>query len=174
MEVFVCFSAFFGAYKLMQVYDAKGGLTLKDVGHFYLNKYLRLAPMFYFVFFVGWALFPYMGTGPIWYSARAMYTECNDYWWAQVLFISNIYPYIQAPNYGCFFWSWIVICDMQLTLLVPIFVLAYKKGGKLGGRLLCAATIVQNITLAFFIVFKYGIRAGPLAEENWYLFAYLI
>lgn len=25
-----------------------------------------------------------------------------------------------------------------------------------------------------FVVFKYSLRAGPLAEENWYLFAYLI
>lgn len=129
METFVFASAFFGAYKLFQVYDSKGGLTASDVGKFYLAKYLRLAPMFYFVFFVGWALFPYMGAGPMWYSAHTMFQDCKSYWWAQVLFISNMVPYFQAPNYGCFFWSWIVVCDMQLTLLIPLFVVVFRKFG---------------------------------------------
>lgn len=73
METYVCFSGFFGAYKLFQVYDANGGIGWKDVGSFYLQKYLRIAPMFYFIFFAGWALFPYMGAGPMWYSAHAMF-----------------------------------------------------------------------------------------------------
>jgi len=67
MENFMCFSAFFGAYKLFQIYDSKGELTWTDIRNFYVSKYLRLAPMFYFIFFAGWALFPYMGVGPIWY-----------------------------------------------------------------------------------------------------------
>jgi hypothetical protein len=82
METYVFCSGFFGAYKMFQVYDAKGGLTMKDVGKFYLGKYLRLAPMFYFVFLAGWTLFPYMGAGPMWYSAHSMFDDCKDYWWA--------------------------------------------------------------------------------------------
>jgi hypothetical protein len=137
METYVFCSAFFGAYKLFQVYDSKGGLTLKDVGKFYLAKYLRLAPYFYFVFFASWALFPYMGVGPMWYSSHMMYDGCKDYWWAQVLFVSNIVPYFQAPNYGCFYWSWIVVCDMQLALLIPLYVVIYRRTGQGLGQLFC-------------------------------------
>ena len=64
------------------MYEAQGYLGPKDFLKFYARKYLRLAPMYYFLFFVGWAVFPHMGAGPIWYSARAMYTDCSEYWWA--------------------------------------------------------------------------------------------
>lgn len=77
MEAFIAFSGFLSAYKLMQLYDAQGYLSVKDCLKFYARKYLRLAPMYYFIFFVGWAIFPYMGAGPVWYSARAMFTDCN-------------------------------------------------------------------------------------------------
>jgi len=142
METFTCFSGFFMAYKLFQIHDAKGGLSLKDIGLFYLNKYLRLAPFFYFIFFVSWALFPYLGGGPMWYTAHNMFDGCKDYWWAQVLFVSNLIPYFQAPNYGCFFWSWPVVTDMQLTLLTPIFVIIYKRCGSTAGHFFVLVCII--------------------------------
>ena len=44
----------------------------------------------------------------------------------------------------------------------------------MGGQALCWGFIIQNIAIGFWIIYKYQIRAGPLAEENWYLFAYLV
>lgn len=49
--------------------------------------------MYYFIFFCGWAIFPHLGAGPIWYQASLMYDDCDKYWWAQLLMIGNIYPY---------------------------------------------------------------------------------
>mmetsp|Transcript_24991 Transcript_24991/g.33482 ORF Transcript_24991/g.33482 Transcript_24991/m.33482 type:complete len:112 (-) Transcript_24991:1095-1430(-) len=82
MESFVAFSAFLGAYKLFCLYEAQGSIKLTDVLIFYARKYLRLAPLYYFIFFCGWAIFPHMGAGPIWYTANLMYDECDQYWWA--------------------------------------------------------------------------------------------
>jgi peptidoglycan/LPS O-acetylase OafA/YrhL len=76
MEAFTFISTFLGAYKLFQLYDEKGGLTFKDVLKFYARKYLRLAPLYYFCFFLGWAIFPKMGAGPLWFTASTMYTDC--------------------------------------------------------------------------------------------------
>ena len=112
MECFTTLSAFLGAYKLFTLYEAQGHLSVTDVLKFWGRKYLRLAPMYYFIFFVGWAVFPYLGAGPIWYTAHAMYDDCADYWWAQLLMIGNLVPFFQAPNYGCFFWGWPVTTDM--------------------------------------------------------------
>ena len=128
--------------------------------------------MYYFLFFVGWAVFPHMGAGPIWYSARAMYTDCSAYWWAQLLMIGNIVPYFQAPNYGCFFWGWVITTDMQLALLIPFFVVIYKKKAWLGHLVAFIVVSVDTAGIAY-VTEKYQLRAGPLAEENWYLFAYL-
>ena len=127
MEAFTTLSAFLGAYKLFSLYEAQGHISVTDVLKFYARKYLRLAPMYYFIFFAGWAIFPHLGAGPIWYSANLMFEDCDKYWWGQLLMIGNIYPYFQAPNYGCFFWGWTITTDMQLTLLTPLFVWIYKK-----------------------------------------------
>ena len=93
MEAFTTLSGFLGAYKLFCLYEAQGHIKLTDVLKFWARKYLRLAPMYYFLFFCGWAIFPYLGAGPIWFSANLMFDECDKYWWAQLLMIGNIYPW---------------------------------------------------------------------------------
>ena len=128
--------------------------------------------MYYFIFFCGWAIFPYAGAGPIWFTAHSMYDECNEYWWAQLLMIGNLYPYFQAPNYGCFFWGWPITTDLQLSLFLPLFVLIYAKREWIGHAFVLCVIVVDT----FFIVrvcLEYGLRVGPFAEENWYLFSYL-
>ena len=112
MEAFTFLSAFLGAYKLFSLYEAQGYISLKDCLKFWARKYLRLAPMYYLIFFCGWAIFPHLGAGPIWFEAGLMYDDCKDYWWAQLLMFGNIYPYFQAPNYGCFFWGWTITTDL--------------------------------------------------------------
>ena len=93
MEAFTTLSAFLGAYKLLSLHHAKGQLTVTDILKFWARKYLRLAPMYYFIFFCGWGIFPKLGAGPIWYTANSMFQDCEDSWWAQLLMIGNMYPY---------------------------------------------------------------------------------
>lgn len=77
MDAFTATSAFFGAYRFLQIIDAKRQLgqsvDYTDVLKFYARKYLRLAPTFYLMFFLGWAFFPHIGAGPVWYDANSMY-----------------------------------------------------------------------------------------------------
>jgi len=116
---------------------------LKDCLVFLARKFLRLAPIFYFVFFLGWAIFPYMGSGPVWYNSELIYNECKSTFWTQLLFISNMVPYYQPPNSGCFFWAWVVECDLQLALLIPLFVLAYNNS-TLAGHFLVFFGVISN------------------------------
>lgn len=61
---------------------------------------------------------------------------------------------------------------MQLALLTPLFVIIYKKREWAGHLFVALAVIIDT----FFVgreCLKYGLRAGPFAEENWYLFSYL-
>ena len=76
MEIFTTLSAFLGAYKLFQLYDAQGYISVLDCCKFWARKFIRLAPFYYFCFFVGWAIFPKMGAGPLWFTASTMYTDC--------------------------------------------------------------------------------------------------
>lgn len=54
---FFILSAFMGTYKCIQIYEANGGkLSLADVGKMYARKFMRIAPLLYLVFFIGWAV----------------------------------------------------------------------------------------------------------------------
>jgi hypothetical protein len=77
MESFVFISAFLGTYKVIQIYDKIGFLRMRDIGNLYLGKFLRLAPVFYFVFFFGWIIGPWMNDGPFWNGYRNFFDQCE-------------------------------------------------------------------------------------------------
>jgi hypothetical protein len=98
----------------------------------YGRKYLRLAPMLYLAFFVGWVITPRLKDSPAWPATNQLFYKCDEYWWAQILFIGNMVPFFVEVTCGCFYWAWIVYCDMQLYLLIPIYVLIFKKSRTAG------------------------------------------
>jgi hypothetical protein len=65
-----------------------------------------------------------------------------------------------------------VVTDLQLSLIIPIFVIAYKK--KYLGNSLILFAIIGDGALSAWTCWEYKLRAGILAEENWYIFAYLL
>lgn len=74
---------------------------------------------------------------------------------------------------GCFYWAWIVFVDMQIYLLIPIYVIAYMKSRTAGIMLqlfLMVFTFIQMIILTQNLHMK----AGPLAAEGYYMFANLM
>ena len=61
---------------------------------------------------------------------------------------------------------------MQLTLLIPFFVILYCKRAWLGHLSCFVASVLSTLGIAY-VCAKYNLKMGPLAEENWYLFSYL-
>jgi len=67
IDVFFAISGFLGVYKCLQIYDANGGfLTFKDSMKLIARKFLRLAPMTYFIFFLTWVSISRISDGPMW------------------------------------------------------------------------------------------------------------
>jgi len=52
-------------------------------------------------------------------------------------------------------------------------VYAYLKSHKLG-HLAVITALIGSTALGSWVVYKYDLKAGILAEQNWYLFAYLL
>ena len=68
METFIFISGFLGAYHVFQIYDSLGGkLKFIDAMMIYGRKLMRVLPLYYLVFFVGWFVTPRFGSGPTWY-----------------------------------------------------------------------------------------------------------
>jgi hypothetical protein len=63
--------------------DAKrASLSFLDVVRLYCRKFLRLAPMTYFIFFLTWMGISRFTEGPLWINTSSMYHQCESYWWA--------------------------------------------------------------------------------------------
>ena len=77
-DLFMALSGFIAAYKFMQVYDANGGfISGKDAGKMFLRKFVRLAPMLYLVFFVGWVITPRLVDAPAWVGTNQLFYKCD-------------------------------------------------------------------------------------------------
>ena len=71
-------------------------------GHFpfltyYLHRYLRLTPTYAFVLFFIWFLMMHLADGPTYHTAAwegsGGYNSCASYWWTNLLYINNLYPW---------------------------------------------------------------------------------
>jgi peptidoglycan/LPS O-acetylase OafA/YrhL len=74
LDAFIFISGFLGTYKCLQIYEANGGkLYFTDALKLYARKILRIAPLFYAVFFFGWMIGARLQNGPLWFSYQSLF-----------------------------------------------------------------------------------------------------
>ncbi|XP_070564969.1 nose resistant to fluoxetine protein 6-like [Ptychodera flava] len=108
-------------------------LTLKELKSgrnvnwfiFYAHRFWRLTPMYMFVIFVSTYLVPYFGNGPYKTLIHVNEDPCVKYWWTNLLYINNLYPWPGPPQ--CYGVSWYLANDMQFHLISPIVILLLYK-----------------------------------------------
>jgi hypothetical protein len=151
--IFLFFTPFFTILKfrnLEQFQDVK--FTFKLAMRVYLARILRIFPLYYFVFFFGWYIISFLPNTAQGYIYETLYTNCDGFWWANLLFINNWVPAHLAQTEGCFFWNLNLCNDLQLFLLTPFFYMIYKYSRTL------SYYVAGLIILAdFFVV--YGVAA---------------
>lgn len=166
MEMFFAISCFYFSYRLFQLAEVNGDkLHPLDVLKAFARKLLRLVPVYWAIFFLSWGMYPRSTNGgPFWYVSANLFESCNDDWWARILLIGNLVPEFtsQAPICGCFFWGWIIDVDIQLTLVVPLFVYAYLFNKKLGHAMIFIF-IIFGMFVNMAIVNAWDIKVGWLA-----------
>ena len=104
-DIFFFILAFFDFYHFELLYQREGGFSGLTYLRLLYKRFIRIAPVYYIVFFAGWLIGPFMQSGPAWFTYSSLYYECDKYWWANVLFIGNLYPGFQMATEGCFYWS---------------------------------------------------------------------
>ena len=123
-------------------------LTFKDIekfkrfrlSYFYINRYFRLAPMFYLATFLSFKLFVHLSGGPLWYSTD--FFRCQSSWWYNLLFLNNLIPPINI----CIIHSWHIGAEMQLFIFSPIFILMLYYGGLVGLLFMAGCVVAFTIT----------------------------
>lgn len=113
LETFVFVSSFFTTYKCFQIMKAKDdSLSLGDILKIIVRKFLRLAPVYYSMWFVIWVLTYRIGDGPIWHWSYDNVITCRDDWLETVFMVGNLNLTDMRPYYGCYQQAWPLQMDM--------------------------------------------------------------
>lgn len=152
VDVFFLMSGFLLAYlSLAEMAKRKGKMNWLM---FVIHRLIRICPIYFFIFMIYINILPYMGSGPAWPSMNYKYKEvCENYWWTNLLFISNFVP---SGKQACMGWTWFIVNDMQFYLCSPIILILHYKNKLLGYG-----------GLVFLILTNMIITATETAENNY-------
>ena len=115
---------------------------------FYLHRLLRILPPYIFCLILWWKVGVLLGSGPFWIKWSQYASRCDEYFWTNLLFINNIYPYEAVSEDQCFYVSWYLANDMQFYFLSPLFIVAFLRK-KIFGVLLTATVVLFSAIYAF-------------------------
>ena len=130
-------------------------LSIREIDHrhgkfpialFYIHRFLRLSPVYFFMVFLKFKVVPYVGSGPVWFVPD--YHYCEKYWWTNILYINNFYP---ASIEQCYTVSWYLANDMQFFIISPIFILLLYNFWEIGlstivGTMLISTAVIGTLT----------------------------
>ena len=92
---------------------------------YYVHRYLRLTPAYAFVIFFFWLMSMHLADGPSYFQITGadsfQYKACAKYWWTNLLYISNLYPWKLRDE--CIAWSWYLANDMQFFTITPLILI---------------------------------------------------
>ena len=123
VDTFFFMSGFLGMIILMKI--AKNFIEKEKIllyfcriPIFYLKRFLRLTPIYFFILLFYLKIFPLLNSGPFWNLLDTDINFCNTYWWTNLLYINNLYP---SGSQECYPVTWYLANDFQFFLILPFF-----------------------------------------------------
>ena len=125
-DLFFWITGFSWAYILLKKMHQNGGIHEEPVWKIIFARYLRLAPLYYFMIVVLWKYVPTMGgRGPRFFLYEEQH-GCKDTWFWHITFLNNLFPWSTSSN--CLRDSWYLANDLQFfCLLCCLTFLYYNK-----------------------------------------------
>jgi len=99
-DCFFCLVAFLATIKIVQIIRKQEAHDERfkgerEVPKIFLYRFLRLAPLYYFVFLFAALVVPFTGSGPLWFVYERNFQTCNEYWWSVFTMTINFFPALQ-------------------------------------------------------------------------------
>ena len=131
---------------------------------YYLHRYLRLTPTYAFVLFFIWLVGMHFTDGPnfslVSWDISSTYKNCEKYWWTNLLYINNFYPWKLGDE--CVDWSWYLANDMQFYVLAPLIISPLYFIVPIGLVISCVV-IVISMLISGVLAGVYDHQANQLA-----------
>lgn len=161
VDTFFFLSGLLVAYIALKELNEKG--TMKWI-YFFVHRYCRLTPMYAFVILYFTFLFiPTMNSGgPLQFayntdSSKKFSDVCKAYWWTNLLYINNFYPYYGNIGTTCMGWTWYLANDMQFYIFISPIVIIMLHKRRIFGFLIVGGLIGSCVVTTFALVWYYGI-----------------
>ena len=163
VDSFFFLSGLLVAYLTMRHMKRKNGRF--PIVTYYLHRYLRLTPTYAFVLFFSWLLMMHLGDGPTYpiaaWEQSTSYQNCKKYWWTNLLYINNFYPW--KMNDECIGWTWYLANDMQFYIFSPIILIPLYFLFPIG-LVICIIVLVVSFVLSGTLAGVYDLQANQFAS----------
>lgn len=97
VDIFLVIGGFLVSLSLLTALEKTGGKL--NIPLIYINRYLRITPLYGVIILMGTFIFPLLGSGPYWHVAKTWAGFCERNWWKNLLYVNNlpIYNTLQDP-----------------------------------------------------------------------------
>ncbi|XP_033640909.1 O-acyltransferase like protein-like [Asterias rubens] len=135
---------------------------------FYFHRVWRITPTYMISLAIFASLAIHFGTGPTKNSLfEYVGKTCQDYWWTNLLYINNLYPFPGTLNAQCMGWSWYLANDMQFFVISPFLLYLLYKKARIGLGVIIALCF-GSIGVTAYLALYYGAPVGvhPFYNNN--------
>ncbi|MFK8067666.1 MAG: acyltransferase family protein [Gammaproteobacteria bacterium] len=138
VDVFFVMSGFLITGILLRTYAKTGDMDLKN---FYIRRYLRLTPAYYFTLIVYWLM-----NGPH-----------SEWIWANFLYINNFIHY----SHQAVGWTWSLAIEEQFYFIYPLILIVILKYSKSPGYVMLWLFLISIIVRFGIVMSDDAIRTSP-------------
>ncbi|KAL4237445.1 hypothetical protein ACF0H5_002162 [Mactra antiquata] len=162
VDSFFFLSGLLVAYLALNEIQQKGKLNWV---YFVVHRYWRLTPVYLYVILYFAFIMAYTSTGPMSFlTSQGPYRDsmdvCKTYWWTNILYINNMYPYYGNLGTTCLGWGWYLANDMQFYLVFgPMLVILLSKKRWVGIGT-AVFFIIAGVCVRVFLVLYYGLHGS--------------
>lgn len=135
---------------------------MRVIFEIYLLRIVRLLPIILFTMIMWQSTIFFVNEGVTWHEVGRLFDTCDEYWWAPLVFMSDMMPWYVREWRGCMRWTAIHSIDMKLFILLPILVQMYHKGLKRLAIMICLILVLIGLGINAFMVKYYEMNVGVM------------
>lgn len=148
VPVFFFASGFLSTVSFLQKGDEM--FKIKNILMYYGKKILRYLPIHFFIILFALFIVPTTGTGPVWENYMKAIKPCDDHWPSYLFFANNLVP--RKFEDKCMPWLWFLPAYIQLSLVLPLFMIIFKMTSK----------IISTILFSVIFIGMFGLNIALL------------
>ena len=141
VDIFFMLSAFLATLACMQAFAKEENRKVSSVLMLYLQRYIRLLPIYVMSILIAMYIMPTLHDGPIYTRITLLKQNCSSNWIFNLLYVNN---FLKLDDV-CLAWTWYLSNDFQFFLIVPLISILYYKSPKAAFLALAGIVAVSAI-----------------------------